>query len=96
MTIKVFRSGLCEFDKTLCDKVCQLLASGRWFSPDTLVYVTNKTGRNNITELLLKVTLNTITSNPSCIYSYDIPNELMNLLVLDVDIRTQVAKLNYA
>ena len=90
MIIKVFRSGLCAFDKTLCDKVCQLLASGRWFSPDTLVYVTNKT------ELLLKVALNTITSNPSCIYSYDIPNELMNLLVLDVDIRTQVAKLNYA
>jgi hypothetical protein len=21
---------------TLCDKVCQLLATGRWFSPDTL------------------------------------------------------------
>ena len=41
----------------LCDKVCQLLATGRWFSP---VSSTNKTDRHNITEILLKVALNTI------------------------------------
>ena len=48
-------------DATLCDKVCQWLATGRWFSPDTSVSSTNKTDRHGIAEILLKVTLNTIT-----------------------------------
>jgi hypothetical protein len=38
-------------------KVCQWLAVGWWFSP---VSSTNKTGHNDITEILLKVALNTI------------------------------------
>jgi hypothetical protein len=41
---------------TLCDKVCQWLATGRWFSP---VSSTNKTDHHDITEILLKVALNT-------------------------------------
>jgi len=45
---------------TLCDKVCQWLASGRWFSPGPPVSSTNKTDRHDITEILLKVALNTI------------------------------------
>ena len=45
---------------TLCDKVCQWLATGRWFSPGPSVSSTNKTDRHNITELLFKVLLNTI------------------------------------
>jgi len=48
-------------DTTLCDKVCQCLATGRWFSPGTPVYSTNKTDCHDITEILLKVVLNTIT-----------------------------------
>jgi len=50
-------------DTTLCDKVCQCLAlaAGQWFSPGTLVSSTNKTDRHDITVILLKVTLNTIT-----------------------------------
>jgi len=36
-------------------------ASGRWFSPVTLVSSTNKTDRHDITEIVLKVALNTIT-----------------------------------
>ena len=47
-------------DTTLCDKVCQRLATGQWFSPGTSVSSTNKTDRHDITEILLKVTLNTI------------------------------------
>ena len=35
---------------TLCDKVCQWLATGRWFSPDPLVSTCNKTDRHDITE----------------------------------------------
>jgi hypothetical protein len=45
---------------TLCDKVCQWLATGRWFSPGPPVSCTNKTDRHDITEILLKVALNTI------------------------------------
>jgi hypothetical protein len=45
---------------TLCDKVCQGPAAGRWFSPVTPVSSTNKTDYHDITEILLKVTLNTI------------------------------------
>ena len=48
-------------DTTVCDKVCQLLAEGRWFSPGTPVSSTNATDRRDITEMLLKVALNTIT-----------------------------------
>ena len=47
-------------DTTLCDKVCLWLATGRWFSPCTPVSSTNKTDRHDITEILLKVALNTI------------------------------------
>jgi hypothetical protein len=44
----------------LCDKLCQWLATGRWFSPGPSVSYTNKTDRHDITEILLKVALNTI------------------------------------
>ena len=46
---------------TLRDKVCQWLAAGRWFSTGTSVYSTNKTDRYDITNILLKVALNTIS-----------------------------------
>jgi len=34
--------------------------AGRWFSPGTPVSFTNKTDHHDITEILLKVALNTI------------------------------------
>jgi len=39
------------------DKVYQLLAQGRWFSPGTPTSSTTKTGRHDIAEILLKVAL---------------------------------------
>jgi len=45
---------------TLCDKVCQWLATGRWFSPGPPVSSTIKTDRHDITGILLKVALHTI------------------------------------
>ncbi len=45
---------------TLCNKISQRLATGRWFSPDTPVSSTNKTDCHDITKILLKVALNTI------------------------------------
>jgi hypothetical protein len=68
--ISAYHHWSCEFEScsskgvlgtTLCDKVCQWLATGRWFSPGTLVSSTNKADRHNTTEVLLKVALNTIT-----------------------------------
>ena len=58
----------CEFESqsgrgactTLCDKVCQWLATGRWFSTGPPVSSTNKTDRHDIAEILLKVALSTI------------------------------------
>ena len=44
---------------TLCDKICQWLAAGR-FSTRTPVSPTNKTDSHDITEIVLKVALNTI------------------------------------
>ena len=41
------------------DKVYQLLARGRWFSPSTPVSSTTNTVRHDIAEILLKVALNT-------------------------------------
>jgi hypothetical protein len=47
----------------LCDKVCQLFATGRCFSPGPPVSSTNKTDHYDITEILLKVALNIIKLN---------------------------------
>ena len=44
----------------LCDKVCQWLSTGRWFSPGPPVSPTNRTDSHDITEILLKVVLNSI------------------------------------
>jgi hypothetical protein len=53
------RQGVLE--TTLCDKVCQWLPTGQWFSPGTSVSYTNKPDCHDITEILLKVALNTIS-----------------------------------
>ena len=60
LTIKKI-SFLGVLHTTLCDKVCQWLAAGRWFSP---VPSTNKSDRHDITEILLKGALNTINYLP--------------------------------
>jgi hypothetical protein len=52
-------------DTTLCDKVCQWLATGSWFSLGTLVSSTNKTDLHDITEILLKVA--SYTTSPRCL-----------------------------
>ena len=55
------RVRLCKLQKgytrltAASDKVYQLLAHGRWFSPASS---TTKTGRHDIAEILLKVALN--------------------------------------
>ena len=57
------RTQLCKLQKgctrltATSDKVYQLLAHGRWFSPGTAASSTTKTGRHDIAEILLKVAL---------------------------------------
>jgi len=45
---------------TLCDKGCQWLTTGWWFSLGPPVCSTNKTDHHDIAEILLKVGLNII------------------------------------
>jgi hypothetical protein len=49
----------CTRLATASDKVYQLLAHGRRFSPGTPASSTTKTDRHDIAEILLKVALNT-------------------------------------
>ena len=49
----------CTWLAVASDKVYQLLAQGRWFSPGTPTSSTTKTGHHDIAEILLKVVLNT-------------------------------------
>jgi len=51
-----YKKGYTQLAAT-SDKVDQLLAHGRWFSPSTPASSTNKTGRHDIAEILLKVAL---------------------------------------
>ena len=60
ITTNVVSSWQGVLDTTLCDKVCQCLETGPWFSLGTSVSSTNKTDRHDIIEILLKVALNTI------------------------------------
>jgi hypothetical protein len=55
------------------DKVYQLLAHGRWFSPGTPASSITKTGRHDITEILLKVALKHQKSKSSNPHSSKLP-----------------------
>ena len=52
-----YKNG-CSLAATASEKAYQLLAHGRWFFPGTPASSTTKTGRHDITEILLKVALN--------------------------------------
>jgi hypothetical protein len=55
----------CTRHTAASDKVYQLLAHGQWFSPGTQAPSTTKIGRHDISEILLKVALNTINQTKS-------------------------------
>jgi hypothetical protein len=70
ITTNIVSSHLAQVRCTpYCDKVCLWLVTGKWFSPGTSVSSTNKNGRYDITEILLKVALKHHYSNPNpCLY----------------------------
>jgi hypothetical protein len=76
------RARLCRLQKrctrlaVASDKVYQLLAHGRWFSPGTTASSTTKTGRHDIVEILLKVALSgTAGISPNRVLPRDQPQE---------------------
>lgn len=58
-----------EFNKQE-KKVCQRLVSGQWFSQGIIVSSINMTDRHDITEVLLKVLLNTNNTKPKKLSFY--------------------------
>jgi hypothetical protein len=71
------RARLCKLQKestqlaATTDKVYQMLAHGRWFSPGTPASSAIKTSRHDIAEILLKVALSTI-------------NQIKSLLIINL------------
>jgi hypothetical protein len=57
LTMPTLNKVYLLFIYLLCAKVCQWLATGRWFYPGTPDPSTNKADRHNIAEILLKVAL---------------------------------------
>jgi hypothetical protein len=80
-----FRARLCKLQKgctrlaAASEKVYQLLAYGRWFSPGTPASYTTKIGRHDIAEILLKVALN--TKNQKSINRLEIKQNVTKLLL---------------
>ena len=81
------RTRLCKLQKKGCtrltaasDKVYQLLANGRWFSPGTPTSSTTKIGCHDIAEILLKVALN--TKNQINQSYYKIPTSIVRPLYI--------------
>ena len=73
-----------ETNTTLRDKVCQWLVTGRWFSLGASDSSTNKTDRYDITEILLKMALNTITLTLTNFSAQSPNNETYIVLVVIV------------
>jgi hypothetical protein len=59
--------------RSASDKAYQLLAHGRWFSPGTPASSITKTGRHDITEILLNVALKHQKSKSSNPHSSKLP-----------------------
>ena len=57
ITTKIETSWRGILDTTICDQVCQQLATGQWFSLDTPE--TDKSDHHDGTEIFLKVAYNT-------------------------------------
>jgi hypothetical protein len=66
--------------------------TGRWFSPDTPVSSTIKIDRHNITEILLKVALNTINQTKPKPFQGNTCNMHEQILFLQLDQETNFIK----
>ena len=71
--VKMFKTLIMECTKNQVFSNNFLLSVGQWFSPCTPVSSTNKTDCHDITEILLKVALNTI-NQPTNYMRLDLTN----------------------
>jgi len=86
--ISVYHILSCEFesyswwgvlDTTVHDKVCQWPVAGQCFSPGSPVSSTNKNDLHDITEILLKMSFNTINLTPMLIvYNWQLLRSVSN------------------
>ena len=81
ITTNVVISILTLVRCTRYNKVYRWFAIGLWFSPGTLVSSNNNTDHNDITEILLKVALNTLTLT---LYKMIWPRLLYYLLIISL------------
>jgi hypothetical protein len=72
-------------------KVCQWLATGLWYSTGTPDSSTQTTDRHDITEILLKVVLNTITNQPHWLTQHQILSKAWISYVLSLGLHRPVA-----
>jgi hypothetical protein len=85
-----FEPGFVNYKKgctrlaTASDKVYQLLAHGRWFSPGTPASSTTKTGRHDIAEILLKVALTHQKSINQSINQSILTERVINYPILEI------------
>ena len=92
----------CEFESirgmctTSCDKVCQWLATGRWFSLGPLVSSTNKTDRHVIVESGIKdhktnqlFLISTNLIEPTTVQNY-LCMVFMNFVFYYVDLKSKI------
>jgi hypothetical protein len=78
---------------TLCDKVCQWLATGGWFSPGPPVSSTNKTDLYDITEILLKVTLHHQTkTNATKLTYFNVFGKTLTGIISMIQINLSIGK----
>ena len=71
-----FWVGISIRARCTCDKVCQWLATGLWFSPGPPDSFTDKTDCHDLTKILLKVPLNTIKQTKNALKT---PCELLEI-----------------
>jgi hypothetical protein len=81
---------------TLCDKVCQWLATDQWFSPGPPVSSSNKTDRHDITEILLKwiFVLSSITGISSSVISVLSHKSLHTIHIVTLGTKVKSIKCN--
>ena len=79
--------------RSATDKLYQLPANGRWFSPGTPVSSTTNTGRHDIAEILLKVALNTKnqpTNQPHRIFLSHVYNHVRNKNMMHIVLELRI------
>jgi hypothetical protein len=94
--VSMSRSCRGVLNTTLCDKMYQWLATGRWFSLGTLVSSTNKTDCHDLAEILLKVSLTIITLRVKEMLYYFLLRPIFQWILFKILYKHQVNIIDYS